>query len=301
MTTKRSRGPALLGLLLAAGLLGVIALAWYSRPTLGRAEAAQAPERQLSNSIGMKFVLVPAGSFTMGSPSSEPHRGADEVQHKVAISRPFYLGVYEVTQGQYEKVMGARPSFFSTTGTGKERVGKADTSGFPVENVSWNDAVAFCKKLGEMPAEKEAGRSYRLPTEAEWEYACRAGGPEATHFGEQMDANQANFNGLSPYNTTTGGPFFRRTLRVGSYQPNAWGLYDMHGNVQEWCADWYAADYYARSPKADPAGPAEGTERVLRGGAWVHSGKACRSAVRNKHDPGAATYSFGFRVVLVTR
>jgi formylglycine-generating enzyme required for sulfatase activity len=257
---------------------------------------AQAPAKERANSLGMKFVLIPAGRFVMGSPEDEVDRGTDEAQHEVAISRPFYFGVTEVTQAQYEKVTGSNPSFFSKAGAGRERVEGLNTPNHPVESVSWNDTAAFCQKLGELAAEK--GNTYRLPTEAEWEYACRAGTRTATHFGDSIDSNQANFNGLSPYRTAEGGPFWRRTTLVADYQPNAFGLYDMHGGVQEWCADWYSADYYAKSPKADPTGPNKGRERVLRGGAWVHSGKACRSAARNKQAPDAAVYSFGFRVVL---
>ncbi len=260
---------------------------------------AQPPGREVTNSLGMSFVLIPAGTFTMGSPADEMDRGADETQHEVTITLPFYLGVMEVSQGAYQKIMGANPSFFSKNGTGKQRVEKIDTAGHPVENVRWIDAVAFCKKLGEQPAEKS--RTYRLPTEAEWEYACRAGSKTATHYGKSIDSTQANFNGLSPYNTAEVGSFYRRTTHGGEYKPNAFGLYDMHGNVQEWCADWYAADYYTKSPKSDPQGPAEGTERVLRGGAWVNSGKACRCAARNKHAPESASYTFGFRVVMMVK
>ena len=275
----------------------LLAAAWHYRPVGGQ---AQPPAKEVSNSLDMAFVHIPAGSFVMGSPDEETDRGADELQHAVTISRPFYLAVTEVTQGQYEKVMGKNPSFFSKNGTGKQRVEGMDTSKNPVEKVSWHDADQFpAGSWAEFPAEK--GRTYRLPTEAEWEYACRAGAKTATQFGNHLDSNEANFNGLSPYNTDEGGPFWRRTTRVSEYKVNAFGLYDMHGNVQEWCADWYAADSYAKSPKADPAGPAEGTERVLRGGAWPNTGKACRSAARNKHAPDSASYTFGFRVVLMVK
>jgi formylglycine-generating enzyme required for sulfatase activity len=299
----RRFGSTRLWLVLTVTMLAAAgSLAWYYWPAAADpGEAVQLSDVEVTNSINMRFVRIPAGTFVMGSPDDERDRGADETAREVEIGRPFYLGAFEVTQAQYEKVAGKNPSFFAKGGGGQERVANSDTSKHPVDNVSWHDAVAFCKKLGDLPAEKAAGRTYRLPTEAEWEYACRAGTKTATHYGDQMDANQANFNGLSPYRTTTGGPFFRRTTRVGEYRPNAFGLYDMHGNVQEWCADWYAADYYARSPKADPPGPANGTERVLRGGAWPHSGKACRSAVRNKQSPETASYSFGFRVVLTAR
>jgi formylglycine-generating enzyme required for sulfatase activity len=255
-------------------------------------------DKTVTNSVGMKFARIPAGSFVMGSPDGEKGRGRDEKPHDVVITRPFYLGIHEVTQGQYQKVTGKSPSFFAATGVGKGRVGKLDTTNHPVETVSWFDAVAFCKKLGELPAERAARRRYRLPTEAEWEYACRAGTTTATHFGASMDTYQANFNGLSAYNTTAGGPFFRRTVRVAEYKPNAWGLYDMHANAQEWVADWYG-DYAVAGPKDNPRGPKEGTDRVLRGGGWPHSGKACRSAVRNKLAPDQAHYSAGFRVVMI--
>jgi formylglycine-generating enzyme required for sulfatase activity len=265
---------------------------------------ATAQEKKIINSVGMKFVLILDGTFTMGSPETEVGRGSDESQHEVTITRPFYLGVYEVTQGQYERVMGKNPSFFAPTGGGKQRLGKKATDDHPVENVSWNDAVAFCKKLGERSDEQAAGHTYRLPTEAEWEYACRAGTTTPFHYGSDLDSYKANFNGLiyAAYGKAGAGPFFRCTVKVGDYQPNAWGLYDTHGNVQEWCADWYAADYYyAKSPKADPPGPATGAERVLRGGGWPNSGKAVRSAVRNKLPPDEKHYSAGFRVVLVTK
>ena len=287
----------------ACALAIVLGLSWQGsgrQESLG-AQAGPQAGRYVVNALGMKFVRVPAGRFVMGSPTDEEQRGTDEMQHAVTISRPFYLGVHEVTQGQYEKLMGKNPSFFAKSGGGKQRVGAADTANYPVDNVSWNDAVAFCAKLGATQGARAAGHTYRLPTEAEWEYACRAGGKAATHFGPQMDSGQANFNGLSPYQTTTGGPFLRRTTDVGENQANAFGLYDMHGNVQEWCGDWYAADYYAKCPEAGPPGPAKGTERVLRGGGWAHSGKACRCAVRNKMAPDAASYSSGFRVVLVVK
>lgn len=295
--TTRMRWPHLAAAALALGLGWVATI----RSQTAGAPNEEPPARTIVNALGMKFVRVPAGRFIMGSPADEEHRGADETPHPVTIRRPFYLGVHEVTQGQYEKLMGKNPSFFAKTGRGKQRVGEADTSNYPVDNVSWDDATAFCVKLGTLRGARAAGYTYRLPTEAEWEYACRAGTKTATHYGAQMDSGQANFNGLSPYGTMIGGPFYRRTTNVGENRPNAFGLYDMHGNVQEWCSDWYAADYYAKSPEMDPPGPAKGTERVLRGGGWAHSGKACRSAVRNHLAPDRASYSSGFRVVLVVK
>lgn len=261
--------------------------------------AADEPPSVVNNSLDMKFVHIPKGKFLMGSPAAEEQRGDDEWQHEVALTKDFYLGVHEVTQGQYERIMGNNPSCFTPTGAGKAKVRMKDTSQCPVECVTWHQAVEFCKKLGDRPDEKAAKRTYRLPTEAEWEYACRAGTKTALHYGNVVDSYSANFNGLSPYGLGRGGPFLRATSKVGDYPPNKFGLFDMHGNVMEWCSDWYAADYYKNSPKEDPSGPATGTEKVTRGGSWSNSGKACRSAVRTKLAPDQSHYGLGFRVVLV--
>jgi formylglycine-generating enzyme required for sulfatase activity len=261
-----------------------------AQPKFGDADA-----KELRNTLGMKLVRVPAGTFRMGSPKEEVYRNEDETQHDVSITKPFYLGVYEVTQGQYEGIMGKNPAFFSAAGGGKQRVENKKTADYPVERVSWHDAVEFCKKLSAKESKK-----YRLPTEAEWEYACRAGAKTVFHTGNDFNSNLANINGLiySSYGKEEAGPFHRSTVKVGEYKPNAFGLHDMHGNVQEWCSDWYAADYYAKSPKEDPQGPAEGSERVLRGGAWPSSAKACRSALRNQMAPEQSSWTSGFRVVM---
>jgi formylglycine-generating enzyme required for sulfatase activity len=253
------------------------------------------PPKEIKNSINLRLVLIPAGKFTMGSPKDELHRNADEQQHEVTIGKPFYLGAFEVTQEQYQKVMGTNPSFFCKTGTGKARVKENDTSEYPVERVSWLDAVEFCRKLSAL--EK---KHYRLPTEAEWEYACRAGTTTVFNVGDDFNSNRGNINGLSysAYGKAEAGPFWRSTLQGGEYKKNAFGLYDMHGNVQEWCSDWYDEDYYKNSPKTDPTGPANGTERILRGGGWPSSAKACRSAARGHLPPDEKSYTSGFRVVL---
>ena len=154
-------------------------------------------EETIVNSIGMKYRLIPAGEFLMGS-TGEIGRLADEHQHAARISRPFYLSVFEVTQKEYEQVMGRNPSFFSHQGKGKYSVAGWDTSRFPVEGVSWKESVAFCRQLSALPAEKKARRSYRLPTEAEWEYACRAGGQSIFHYGDTLSSTQANFDGNYP-------------------------------------------------------------------------------------------------------
>ncbi len=266
---------------------------------LTRLSAVPAPDREITNSIGMKLVLIPAGKFLMGSPKDEQERRPDEEQHEVSITKPFYLGVYVVTQAEYEKVMGNNPSYFSPQGYRKDRVKDMDTGQFPVEAVSWDDAVAFCKKLSELPEEKKAGWVYRLPTEAEWEYACRAGTKTAFHYGDSLSSKQANFNGGFPYGGADKGPYLARTAKVGTYAANAFGLDDMHGNVWEWCQDWYDENYYKNSPKEDPPGPAQASLRVVRGGSWLYDGRDCRSADRGRDEPGYRFNDLGFRVAAV--
>ena len=262
-------------------------------------DAVEKKPKELSVDLGggvkLEFVLIPAGEFMMGSPKSEGISD-ERPQHRVRISKPFYMGIYEVTQAEYQKVMRKNPSWFSSTGRGKERVSGVDTSRFPVERVSWNDAVEFCRKLSVLPAEKAAGRSYRLPTEAEWEYACRAGTTTPFHFGDSLNGKEANCDGTNPYGTGTKGSYLQRTTTVGCYRPNAFGLYDMHGNVGEWCQDRYSKEYYANSPLADPRGFAAGFARVLRGGSWSGSAFVCRSASRYRNSPDDPRYFIGFRV-----
>jgi formylglycine-generating enzyme required for sulfatase activity len=236
----------------------------------------------------MKLVRIRAGKFLMGSPLDEPKRQPAEDQHEVEITREFFLGVYEVTQGQYEKVMGHNPSHFRAGGSREADVRGLDTRDFPVEGVKYEDAVAFCKKLSDQPVEKASRRSYRLPTEAEWEYACRAGAKEysAYHYGKTITNADANFNGTP-----------RRTAKVGSYKPNAWGLYDMHGNVWEWVHDWYDEQYYRTGPKKDPQGPATGTQRLGRGGGYFNDDVVyLRSAHRGWTSPNNHHDGLGFRV-----
>ncbi len=279
------------------GFFGVGVLVMLLGISLGAEPAAQ--PKEITNSIGMKLVLIPAGKFLMGSPKDEKERFHGEVQHEVSITKPFNLGVYMVTQAEYEKVMGNNPSYFSPKGDGKDEVEDMDTSHFPVEMVSWEDAIAFCKKLSELPEEKKAGRVYRLPTEAEWEYACRAGTKTVFHYGDSLSSKQANFDGNDPYGGADKGPNLNRTAKVGSYAPNAFGLYDMHGNVWEWCQDWYNGGYYKNSPKEDPPGPAQASDRVVRGGSWYSHGWDCRSAGRHRLGPASRFASLGFRVAAV--
>jgi formylglycine-generating enzyme required for sulfatase activity len=253
-------------------------------------------KREITNSIGMQLVRIPRGTFLMGSPAGEIGHSKDEEQHTVEITRDFYLAVHEVTQAQYRQVMGKNPSWFSAAGGGKDRVKDMDTDDFPVENVSYEDAVEFCKKLSALPSEKRAGRKYRLPTEAEWEYACRGGAASSEfHFGSSLSSKQANFNGNYPYGGAAKDDNLGRPCKVSQYPKNGFGLFDMHGNVWEWCADWYDADYYGKSPRHDPQGPSEGSERVNRGGGWNNYGQVCRSARRFRSRPGDRRTILGFR------
>jgi formylglycine-generating enzyme required for sulfatase activity len=258
--------------------------------------ASTGPSRQvITNSIGMRLTLIPAGEFVMGTPRGE--RGAslhERPAHRVRISRPFHLGVYEVTQDEFQRVMGSNPSRF------RHEPGQ-DTRRFPVESVTWEEAVAFCRKLTARPEEMEAQRMYRLPTEAEWEYACRAGTTTPFSFGNALASLQANFDGAHPYGAAAPGPYRQRLLPVGSFKANAFGLYDMHGNVFEWCADPYARDYYRKAPAVDPPGPAEGPHRVLRGGGWNSAAMSCRSGERTFDAPTRRYAEYGFRTACSAR
>ena len=253
-------------------------------------EPAPLPDAEkTSNSIGMDFVWIPPGEFLMGAPDVDLLAESDEKPaHKVTLTRGYWLGQFEVTQQQYAAVMGKNPSEFSPGGRGEGAVRHLDTSRLPVEFVNWYEAVSYCEQLSALPEEVAAGRSYRLPTEAEWEYACRAGTTTRFSFGDTHTRKDANYLG------DVGHP-----LPVGSYPPNPFGLYDMHGNVLEWCADWHADDYYSHSPEVDPTGPEEPVEdvRVLRGGG--HGFKAASSSFRDAILPNRRGNSHGFRVVMM--
>jgi sulfatase modifying factor 1 len=274
-----------------------------------------------SKSIGLELVSIEVGEFQMGSPIHERDRRGDESLHRVRITTPFVLGAYEVTQDEYQQVMKSTPSWFASKGTGKDKVAGQKTDRFPVDTVTWFDAIEFCNRLSKldgyepyykttdvkriMDSIKSAkvtivgGNGYRLPTEAEWEYACRAGTTGVYHFGEATRPGLINCKPLlvaSGYGSALKWPDLERITRVGSHDPNAWGLHDMHGNVGEWCWDRYDRQYYARSPRDDPAGPDEGNHRVLRGGSWLVSEGSCRSASRFFHTPDESNYTGGFRV-----
>jgi formylglycine-generating enzyme required for sulfatase activity len=276
--------------------LASVAVLSVSHPARG-AETTNPPQA-ITNTIGMKLVRVTAGKFTMGSPKNEASRSDDETEHAVEITKPFYIGVFHVTQDEYAKVMGKNPSWFSPSGSSRKKLGEQTTGSFPVDNVSWNEARQFCDQLTALESSGGQARRYRLPTEAEWEYACREAGISKTafHFGDKLDSKMANFDGNFPL-AADKGPNLARTCKAGSYPANKLGLHDMHGNIWQWCADWYRADYYTTGPAKDPAGPDRGSSRVIRGGAWCVTAKECRSAYRGNESPGFRDGTIGFRVV----
>jgi formylglycine-generating enzyme required for sulfatase activity len=273
-----------------------------------RVVASLEPEKNagkvITNSIGMKLAYIPPGAFLMGSPKSEQEQhkkdsrlgndwAAQEIQHEVVITKGFYMSVYAVTQEEYEVVTGKNPSWFSATGDGREDVARLNTRRFPVETVSWKDATEFCRKL----SQKEA-RTYRLPTEAEWEYSCRAGTKTAFSFGDTMSTDQANYNGTAVFGSGQKGVYRERPVPVGRFPANAFGLYDMHGNVNQWCQDWYGYDYYRKSPRNDPVNETSGEMRVLRSGSWGSYPGICRSAHRSGSTPDYRNNTIGFRVIM---
>jgi formylglycine-generating enzyme required for sulfatase activity len=244
------------------------------------------------------FVLIKGGTFTMGSPAQEPERGTDESQHRVTVG-DFYIAKYEVTQAEWTVLMGSNPSEF-----------KGDN--LPVENVTWFDAVRFCNARstregltpaytinGEIVTWNRAANGYRLPTEAEWEYACRAGSTTPFNTGNNITDEQANcYNHYGYNNDSSGrrvGSYRGRTAPVNSYRANSWGLFDMHGNAGEWCWDWYGE--YGTASQTNPTGPATGTLRVNRGGGWNDFPKHIRSAYRAATPPGNGIFNIGFRLV----
>jgi uncharacterized protein (TIGR02996 family) len=253
---------------------------------------------EATNSLGMRFALVPPGVFWMGSPEDEAERHSIEHLREVEITQGFWLGVVPVTQGQYQAVMGTNPSHFRAGGPGAEMVADLDTSSFPAETVTWRNASWFCSRLSKQAEEKKAKRRYRLPTEAEWEYACRAMTTTAFAFGSSLSSRHANVDPTQEAAKVRRGPHLDRTCPVGQYVPNAFGLYDMHGQVWEWCSDYYDADYALTGPRRDPQGPESGERHVLRGGSWYHFAHVSRSATRIRFAE-EIRYDNGFRVVMV--
>ncbi len=245
------------------------------------------------------IVWILPGTFFMGSPTNELERSTNELRHSVTITKGFYISKYQVSQTNYISVMSNNPSYYTSAH------GYTNDLNRPVEQVTWLDATNYCFLLTQR--ERLAGRiatnwSYRLPTEAEWEFACRAGTTNAFYFGTNLTSGLVNFNGEYEYYSGTGtvfnasGIFLNRTVAVGGYQPNDSGLYDMAGNVWEWCSDWFGN--YPAGSVSDPTGPATGSARVFRGGSLNATGKLCRSANRNSASPTISVNTIGFRVVL---
>ena len=286
---------------------------------LTRLSAVPAPDREITNSIGMKLMLIPAGKFLMGSPKDEKGRSDDENQYEVEITKPFYLGMYTVTVGHFRKFVkdagyqteaekdgqggGGYNAEITDLDFGKkynwQNTGWEQTDDHPVVNVTWNDAMAFCEWLS-----KKEGKKYRLPTEAEWEYSCRAGTTTRFYSGDDEEtlkgvANLADASFKQKYPKAAlvvkwddGYPF---TAPVGKFKPNAFGLYDMHGNVWEWCQDWYGA--YPQGKVADPQGPKEGKAHVMRGGSFNYFDAGyVRAANRDREVPSNRNLDVGFRL-----
>jgi formylglycine-generating enzyme required for sulfatase activity len=318
------------------------ALAAVGSFTLATADEPKAAngEKQITNSIGMKLTLIPSGEFMMGSGESAEETEAffnktygedfqtgffkrEHPQHRVRITKPFYLGTYHVTRGQFRQFVA--DTHFNTEAKNGEKLGAygwnldkktwefnekyswrnagfEQTDEHPVVIVSWNDAVEFCRWLS-----KKEGKAYRLPTEAEWEYACRAGTTTRYYSGDDPET-LAKVGNVSDAAAKAKFPDWKYTIKandgyvftapVGKFKPNAFGLYDMHGNAFQWCADWYGAEYYAASPADDPAGPHSGNARVIRGGSWCNSPDHNRSAGRAGNTPDFRIFSFGFRVAM---
>jgi formylglycine-generating enzyme required for sulfatase activity len=276
---------------------------------LGRTLGGPAPKQATTNSIGMRFVLIPAGEFLMGATPEEnasalefgrqrnegrwffDRAQAEVPRHRVRLNHAFHLDIYEVTQSEYEQVMGTNPSSFSANGKESAKVAGQDTSRHPVNGISWEDAAQFCQRLSTLPKERSAGRAYRLPTEAEWEYGCRAGSTGRWCCGDAA----GELEEYAWFDMSSKGA----THPVGQKKPNAFGLYDMHGNVWEWCMDHFGHDYYGQSPGVEPPGPLSGPLRVMRGGAWPSATELCRSAFRSYSGPTDRNPGHGFRVVLV--
>jgi sulfatase modifying factor 1 len=278
---------------------------WYSFDEVGKSWIVVSEQGSQENKAGdtfsipfsaLEMIWVEPGTFTMGSPPSEAEttvggsgRDPNETQHQVTLTNGFWLGKHEVTQDQWEKVMGSNPSHFK----GGDR---------PVETVSWDDVTSFCEKLTEKESfagRLPAGMSYQLPTEAQWEYACRAGTTTAYSWGDDFNSTRANYTVQDPYSfhSISG---IDQTRDVGQYAANPWGFYDMHGNVREWCADRSRTnlDAYPTGSVTDPTGPADGSGRQFRGGSWKNGASRLRSANRTTYLPNNWFNDHGFRLSL---
>ncbi len=270
-----------------------------SRPADSFLGAKAGDEREVG---GVKLCWCPPGKFMMGSPRSEPERRPGEDQVEVTLTRGFWIGKFEATQGQWKRVMGKLP--------GPLTAELPEGDDYPLGNVNFAETEVFCQKLTEMSHQSGSlpkDWEFRLPTEAQWEYACRAETKTATSFGDKLSSHQANFKG-KPYNGGEPGPSLNRAAKVGSYPANAWGLHDMHGNIFEWCRDWYHAklpggvdpDLYSALTTAETNRTGD-RSRSRRGGAWTDDGWPCRSAFRLRFEPARRYDHIGFRVVAVRR
>ena len=236
----------------------------------------------LNATVAMDMIWCPPGTFTMGSPTTEAGRGTDETEHNVSLTQGFYLGKYEVTQAQYEAVMTG-----NTDGLNAKPSEWPNNPNRPVEKVSWADAQIFLNRLNaQQSANIPAGWAYVLPTEAQWEYACRAGTSTAYSWGGAIANTNANYNASG----------YSQTRDVGLYAANPWGFFDMHGNVWEWTADWYQATYPTGNPVVDPTGPSSGALRLFRGGSWINNDSDLRSAKRFDYTPSTRYSNVGFRI-----
>ncbi|MDO4551254.1 MAG: formylglycine-generating enzyme family protein [Planctomycetia bacterium] len=234
---------------------------------------------KIINGVEYAFRWCPPGEFIMGSSKTEEGRHDNEKSHRVTITKGFWILETEVTQEMWQNIITRNPSF---------HIG----SHLPVESVTWENCQHFLLIL------RQYDLNAQLPTEAQWEYACRAGTTTPFSFGNTLNGDKANCDGNFPYGTSTKGDYLKKTTSVKSYFPNAWGIFDMHGNVREWCADWYNKNYYFLSSSTDPTGPSSGTARVVRGGSWSIDAKHCRSADRNYISPELCYYNLGFRFIL---
>jgi formylglycine-generating enzyme required for sulfatase activity len=308
---RRKRWPLAVGLLLLLATMGILYWLLVHRSERSHEHAGwpppdlrpegpvvEVPERELvvhlPKGVKMEFIRIEAGEFFMGSHESDHDaQNNEKPQHRVRITKDFYLGKYPVTQEQFQAVMGKNPSGFSSQRFPKGARGEAtDARHCPVESVSWDAASEFCAAL----TREDGRRKFRLPTEAQWEYAARAG--TGTRYSYGNSSADLPLYAWFKENSDL------RTNEVGTRKPNPWGLYDMHGNVRQWCADrmdqfgFGPSSYYAQSPREDPKGPEKGQMRVLRGGSWADPPLVCRSASRAGLDPSSSHYTIGFRVCI---
>ncbi len=256
-------------------VLLTVSMVWADTP-----EAKQEKIIDLGDGVKLELVWIPPGEFMMGSPESEANRDSDESpRRRVRITKGFWMGRYEVTQAQWQSIMGSNPSTYKGSNN-------------PVETVSWNGCQEFLKTIS-----RRTGHQFRLPTEAEWEYACRAGTETVFHYGDSLSSTQANINPDIPYGGASKGPYLEKPTSVGSYRPNAFGLYDMHGNVWEFCQDWHSRNSYRISPANDPPACDFGAGPILRGGSKLSRANLCRSASRFYGTLDGCIDHIGFRVV----